>query len=259
MPIGLEEKRAAFRELHRAGCFVIPNPWDIGSLRRLEKLGFSAVASTSSGYAWSLGLEDGQVTRDQILGHLRHLCASTDLPVNADFEGGFADRPDDVAANVALAVETGIAGLSIEDRDGRDLYPLTLAVERIKGARRAIDQSRQDVLLVGRSEGFLVGKTDLDETIQRLVAYADAGADCLYAPGVKELSAIKAIVSAVAPKPVNVLLLGPDMVVADLAAVGVRRVSVGGALAAAAWAEFDGVARMLRDSGKLPARADRIS
>jgi 2-methylisocitrate lyase-like PEP mutase family enzyme len=254
MSVSLAAKRAAFRGLHQEGCFVIPNPWDIGGVRRLEKLGFKAIASTSSGYARSLGREDGQLTRDEVLSHLRNLCEATDLPVNADFEGGFAERPEDVAANVLLAVETGVAGLSIEDRIGRDLYPLPMAAERIKAARQAIDRSGQDVLLVGRSEGFVIGKTDLDETIKRLVAYGNAGADCLYAPGVKELAAIKAIVLAVAPKPVNVLLFDPSMTVADLAAAGVRRVSVGGAFSVAVWAAFDEAARSVRDAGRLPAR-----
>lgn len=255
MSTGTAEKRAAFRRLHQEGCFVIPNPWDLGSVRRLERLGFPALASTSSGLAWSLGREDGEVTRDEVLDHLRHLCSVTDLPVNADFEGGYADSPEGVAGNVALAVETGVAGLSIEDRTGRDLYPLSAAVERIKAAREAIDGSGHDVLLVGRTEGFLVGRTDLDETLARLVAYADAGADCLYAPGLTEPSAVRAVVAAVAPKPVNVLLYGPALSVGALAAAGVRRVSVGGALASAAWAAFDAAARQLCDEGRLPPRA----
>jgi 2-methylisocitrate lyase-like PEP mutase family enzyme len=252
MNTDLTTKRATFRALHDDGCFVIPNPWDLGGVRRLEKLGFKALASTSAGYARSRGREDGQLTRDEVLDHLRDLCEATDLPVNADFEAGFADPPEDVAANVLLAMETGVAGLSIEDRAGGDLYPLPLAIERIKAARRAIDQSGQNVLLVGRTEGLLIGKSDLKEAIERLVAYADAGADCLYAPGVRELSAIKALVSAVAPKPVNVLLLGSSMNVADLAAAGVRRVSIGSAFAAAAWAAFDEAARSVRDAGRLP-------
>lgn len=249
----LAAKRAAFRALHEDGHFIIPNPWDIGGVRRLEKLGFKALASTSAGYAWSLGRRDGELTRDEVLEHLRALCAATGLPVNADFEAGFADQPEQVAANVSLAVETGVAGLSIEDRTGKDLYPLSLAVARIQAAREAIGKSGQDVLLVGRTEGLLIGKTSLDEAIERLVAYSNAGADVLYAPGVKDLADIKAIVNAVAPKPVNVLLLGSNMNVADLAAAGVRRISVGSSFAAAAWAGFDEAARSVRDDGHLPA------
>lgn len=254
MAMDLATRRAAFRSLHKEGCFVLPNPWDVGSGRRLERLGFKALASTSSGYAWSLGREDGELSRDEVLGHLRVLCAATELPVNADFEAGFADDPEGVAANVALAVGTGVAGLSIEDRTGRELYELGLAVERIRAAREAIDRTGEDVLLVGRSEGFLIGQTDLDATIRRLVAYADAGADCLYAPGIKDVSAIAAVVSAVAPKPVNVLLVGPEMRVSELAAAGVRRVSVGGSLAAAAWEGFDQAAKMLVEDGRMQAR-----
>jgi 2-methylisocitrate lyase-like PEP mutase family enzyme len=242
----LKAKRAAFRALHEKGCFVLPNPWDIGGVRRLEKLGFVALASTSAGMAWALGLEDGEVALDDVLSHLRLLCGSTDLPVNADFEAGFANDPEDVAANVRLACDTGVAGLSIEDRTGRELYPLSLAVERIQASRDAIDQSGADVILVGRSEGFLVGRTDIGATIERLVAYADAGADCLYAPGIMDLPHVEAVVAAVAPKPVNVLLR-PKMRIADLAARGVRRVSTGGALAYAAWAAFDEAAKRLRD------------
>lgn len=246
-------KRAAFRALHEDGCFVIPNPWDVGSACRLEKLGFKALASTSAGFARSLGREDGEMTRDEVLEHLRALCAATDLPVNADFEAGFADQPEGVATNVSLAVETGVAGLSIEDRTGRELYPLPLAIERIRAAREAINKSGEDVLLIGRTEGLLIGKTNLDETIERLVAYSNAGADVLYAPGARELADIRAIVDAVAPKPVNVLLLGSEMNVADLAAVGVRRVSVGSQFATAAWAGFEEAARSVRDEGRLPA------
>lgn len=243
--------RAAFRKLHESGHFVIPNPWDIGGVRRLEKLGFQALASTSAGYAWSLGRQDGELTRGEVLAHLAALCASTDLPVNADFEAGFADEPEGVAANVSLAVETGVAGLSIEDRTGRELYPLSLAVARIQAAREAIARSGQDVLLVGRTEGLLLGRK-LDESIERLVAYSQAGADVLFAPGAKALADVKAIVDAVAPKPVNVLLLDPSMNVAELAAAGVRRMSVGGRLAAAAWAGFEQAALSVRDEGHLP-------
>jgi len=250
----LQSKRATFRALHKEGCFILPNPWDTGSIRRLEKRGFKALASTSAGAAWAAGRNDGELSRDDVLEHLRFLCGATDLPVNGDFESGFADEPESVAANVALALDTGVAGLSIEDRTGRVLYEQPLAVGRIRAAREAIVRSGQEVILVGRSEGYLVGRTELAETIDRLVAYADAGADCLYAPGMTDLSEIRTLVSAVAPKPVNVLLSGPSMRVADLAAAGVRRVSVGGALAAAAWAGFDQAVQLLADEGTLPKR-----
>lgn len=248
-------KRACFRALHREGCFVLPNPWDIGSARRLEKLGFKALGTTGAGYAWSLGREDQQLSRDETLDHLRTLCAATDLPVNADFETGYADNAEGVFANVLMAIETGVAGLSIEDRKGRNLLDLPSAVERVRAARRAIDRSGEDVLLVGRSEGHFIGKPDLEATIGRLVAYAGAGADCLYAPGVYELSNIARIVAAVRPKPVNVMITGLHPDVADLAAVGVRRVSVGASLAAAAWRGFDAAAQMLLTEGRLPPRS----
>jgi 2-methylisocitrate lyase-like PEP mutase family enzyme len=247
--IDLNKKRGLFRELHKDGCFVLPNPWDIGSVRRLERAGFKALATTSSGYAWSVGREDGDMSRDEVLDHLRMICEATDLPINADF----ADSAEGVAANVALAVATGIAGLSIEDRVGKELYDLPLARERIRAARKAIDLSGEGVLLVGRSEGFLVGRTELSATIDRLIAYAEAGADCLYAPGIRDISAVAAVVSAVAPKPVNVLLLA-GMKVTDLAAVGVRRVSVGGGLASAAWTGFDRAVQQLIDEGTVPPR-----
>lgn len=252
MSIDLSARRADFRTLHNEGYFLLPNPWDIGSAKRLEALGFAALASTSAGLAWSLGRDDGQVTRDEVLAHLRVLVNATDLPVNADFEAGFADRPQDVAANVRLAVDTGIAGLSIEDRTGGELYDLTLAIERIAASREAIDASGADVLLVGRSEGFLVGRTSVDATIERLKAYADAGADVLYAPGVSDPATIKAIVDAVAPKPVNVLLVSPAMKAAELGELGVRRISVGGFLAHAAWTGFTEAARQFIDTGDLP-------
>ena len=252
MNLDLATKRATFRRLHESGHFIIPNPWDIGSIRRLEKLGFKALASTSAGAAWPLGLEDGELTLGQALDHLRMLCSATDLPVNADFEGGYADRPEDVGTNVALAVETGVAGLSIEDRIGTDLYPRSLAIERMQAAREAIDKTGQDVLLIGRTESFLIGRTNVDEAIDRLLAYAAAGADVLYPPRVLDLPTIKTIVEAVAPTPVNILLRTPEMNVADLAAVGVRRMSVGGLLASYAWAAFDKAALSVRDEGHLP-------
>jgi 2-methylisocitrate lyase-like PEP mutase family enzyme len=253
MPVDAKTKRTIFREMHKAGFFVLPNPWDLGSVRRLEQHGFKSLATTSSGFAWSMGREDGDMSRDEVLGHMRMISEVTDLPVNADFEAGFADSAEGVGDNVALAVKTGVAGLSIEDRVGGELYEMPLAIERIRAAREAIGRSGEDVLLVGRSEGFLAGRTELSATIDRLVAYAEAGADCLYAPGITDTAAIAAVVSALAPKPVNALLLA-GMRVADLASAGVRRVSVGGGLAAAAWAGFDRAVRQLMDEGTVPPR-----
>jgi 2-methylisocitrate lyase-like PEP mutase family enzyme len=247
------ETRAAFRALHESGCFVLPNAWDRGSARHLAGLGFPAIASTSSGHAWSVGRPDGGVERDGVLAHLRDLVGATDLPVNADFENGHGTTPDQVAESVALAVGTGIAGLSIEDSTGdpaRPLFELGDAVERLQAARAAIDASGSDVVLVGRSEGFISGRPDLEETLRRLTSYAEAGADCLYAPGIADTEQIAAVVAAVAPKPVNVLVGGPsDLTVADIAALGVRRISVGGALARAAWGGFDRAARALAERG----------
>ena len=250
----LAARRARFRALHESGCFILPNPWNAGSARRLEKRGFAALASTSSGAAWEMGRQDGDLSRDEVLAHLRTLCAATDLPVNADFEAGFADSPDGVAANVALAADTGIAGLSIEDRTGATLYELSLATDRIAAASEALQRTAPDVLLVARTEGFLIGRTSLSDTIARLAAYAEAGAKCLYAPGVTDMGAIRELVAAVAPLPANVLLWH-GLRVAELAQAGVRRVSTGGALAAAAWAGFDAAARLLLDEGTLPPRA----
>lgn len=231
-------KRARFRALHAQGCFVIPNPWDLGSARLLQQLGFEALASTSSGHAWTTGRPDYGVERDDVLNHLARLSAGVDLPVNADFENGFAAMPADVAANVALAIGTGVAGLSIEDSKpgGKGLHDTALSVERIRAARQAIDQSGEDVILVARTEGMLADPEALSPAIDRLVAFAEAGADCLYAPGVKKKDDIAAMVRAVAPKPVNVLMWGPGLTVAELAELGVRRISVGGALARVAWA-----------------------
>ena len=249
MSVTIAEKRKTFRELHRSGCFVLPNAWDIGSARYLASLGFKAIASTSAGFAFSRGVADNAVGRDAVLQHLRELVSATDLPVNADFENGFADEPDALAENVRLGVETGVAGLSIEDSTGNSsapLYDLDRAVARIRAARSAIDKSGVDVMLVGRAECFLVGKPDIAETIRRLKAYADAGADCLYAPGIETHDEIKAILEAVAPKPVNVLISGPDeLTIKEVAALGVRRVSVGGSLARAAWAGFVRAAKEL--------------
>jgi 2-methylisocitrate lyase-like PEP mutase family enzyme len=251
MSTAFTARRAAFRALHLEGCFVLPNPWDAGSAKRLKTLGFKALASTSAGMACSLGKDDGQVTRDEVIAHLAMLCAATDLPVNADFENGFGETSDEVAESVSLAVATGIAGLSIEDWSGAALYDVPVAVERLKAARAAIDASGQDVMLVGRTEGYLRGRRDLGPALERLKAYADAGADCLYAPAVSDPKEIDAIVRAVAPKPVNVLLWGSDMKVENLAALGVRRVSSGGALAGAAWAGFDAMAERLAREGRL--------
>jgi 2-methylisocitrate lyase-like PEP mutase family enzyme len=211
-------------------------------------MGFLALASTSSGHAWTMGRPDYAVTRGDVLSHLSQLCAATDLPVNADFEGGFADAPEGVAANVASAIQTGVAGLSIEDRrlDGGGLYDPAFAVERIRAARAAIDQSGEDVILVARTEGLLNDATALTAAIDRLAAFADAGADCLYAPGVQGKEDIAAMVRAVAPKPLNVLMFGPGLCVAELADLGVRRISIGGALARVAWGAMLRVAEEIK-------------
>jgi 2-methylisocitrate lyase-like PEP mutase family enzyme len=241
-----------FRQLHQSGCFVIPNPWDPGSAHVLAQLGFPALATTSAGFAWSQGRPDNRVSLEEVLGHLRSIAHGVEVPVNADFEGGFAIAPAAVAANVALATDTGIAGLSIEDSTNdasNPLFEFTLAVERIQAARRAIDESGTDILLTGRSEGFRFGRPDLAETIRRLTAYADAGADCLYAPGIRTTSDIAAVVKAVAPKPVNVLVGSDFTTVAELADLGVRRISVGGALARAAWGGFLSAAREIAERG----------
>lgn len=251
----MPDPRAAFRALHQSGCFLLPNPWDAGGAKRLEALGFKALASSSAAAAWALGRNDGQITLDQALDHLRMLCAATDLPVNADFEAGFADTAEGVGRHVAMAIETGVAGLSIEDRHGAGLYDRNEAVERLRAAREAIDRSGRDVVLVGRCESFLTDRKDLDDTVGRLQAYAAAGADCLYAPALPSLDAVRIVVQAAAPKPVNVLLGFTPGSVADFAAAGVRRVSLGGALAAAAWSAFDAAARMVLDQGRLPPRA----
>ncbi|MET1061232.1 MAG: isocitrate lyase/phosphoenolpyruvate mutase family protein [Nocardioides sp.] len=243
---------ATFHRLHSSGCFVMPNPWDVGSARALERMGFAALATTSAGMAWSLGSPDGQVTLDQALAHLRAVAAAVHVPVNADFEGGYATEPADVAANVGLAVETGIAGLSIEDASGDDTEPLfgfELSVDRVRAAREAIDASGTGVLLTGRSEGFVRGRPDIDETIRRLKAYAGAGADCVYAPRLDRLDHVAAIVEAVAPTPVNLLINAPFITVDDAARLGVRRISVGGTLARTAWAGFLDAAAEIRESG----------
>lgn len=241
-----------FRELHQSGCFVIPNPWDAGSARMLAQLGFPALATTSSGFAWSLGKADNHITLPEALGHFRAIAQAVEIPVNADFEGGFAIEPEAVAANVAAATATGVAGLSIEDSTGNAADPLfdfALAVERIRAARRAIDESGTGILLTGRSEGFIVGRPDIAETLKRLSAYAEAGADCLYAPGIRNRADITAIVKAVAPRAVNVLVGSDFTTVAELTDLGVRRISVGGALARAAWTGFLEAAKEIASTG----------
>jgi 2-methylisocitrate lyase-like PEP mutase family enzyme len=247
------DRRARFWALHEAGCFVIPNPWDAGSAGRLHRLGFEALASTSAGAAWALGRQDGELTLHEVLAHLRMLCAATPLPVSADFEAGFADAPEDVAENVRLAAATGVAGISIEDRTGKELYDLPLAVARIKAARAALDGLAPNVMLVGRTEGYLVGRTDIAATIERMKAYADAGADVLFPTWVSDLNEVRAVVEAVAPKPVSIVLR-PTHSVGELAAVGVRRVSVGGGLAYIAWKAFDAAALALKEHGVLSSR-----
>ncbi|MEA2920878.1 MAG: hypothetical protein QOF07_841 [Bradyrhizobium sp.] len=252
MAVTTADKRAAFRKMHEAGCFVLPNPYDVGSARALQRLGFKALASTSAGFAWSIGKADNRVTLDDVLQHLTALCGAVDLPVNGDFEGGFAHKPEKVAANVARAATTGVAGLSIEDSTGdaaKPLYELAFAIERIKAARAAIDADNSGVLLTGRCEGFLVGQADLTMVIDRLQAYAEAGAECLYAPGIRTREQIAAVVKAVAPRPVNLLIGASGLSVAEAADLGVRRISVGGALARTAWAGFMRAAREIAEQG----------
>jgi methylisocitrate lyase len=247
-----DNRIATFHQLHSSGCFVMPNPWDAGSARALEGLGFPALATTSAGLAWSLGRADNQVTLDQALGHLRDVADAVAVPVNADFEGGYAVDPAGVAANVTRAAGTGIAGLSIEDSTGDrsdPLFELDLAVDRIAAARQAIDESGTGIVLTGRSEGFVVGRPDLDETIRRLQAYAEAGADCLYAPRLTSLEDVAAVVAAVSPKPVNLLINAPFTTVAEAAELGVRRISVGGTLARTAWGGFLQAAQEIADAG----------
>ena len=247
-----DDRVAAFRHLHSSGCFVMPNPWDVGTARALEQMGFQALATTSAGFAWTLGRADNQVALDEALEHLRLVADAVAVPVNADFQGGFAVDPEQVGANVKLAVATGIAGLSIEDSTGDEadpLYELDLAVERIRAARGAIDESGTGVILTGRSEGFVVGRPDIDETIRRLRAYAEAGADCLYAPRIGTVEQVAAIVTAVSPKPVNLLINAPFITVRDAANLGVRRISVGGTLARTAWRGFLQAAHEIAEAG----------
>lgn len=256
----IAEKRETFRELHRSGCFAIPNPWDIGTARYLQHLGFQAIATSSAGFAFSRGLPDYAVPLEMMLEHFRELVNATDIPVNADFENGYSDTAENVFENVRLCVATGVAGLSIEDSTGQNhepLYGIADAATRIKAARAGVGES--NVVLVARAECFLVGRTDIDEVIRRLTAYAEAGADCLYAPGVSSRADISAIVAAVAPKPVNVLMSAPDgLTLEDAAALGVRRVSVGGALARAAWGGFVRAAKDLAERGRFDGFADAM-
>jgi 2-methylisocitrate lyase-like PEP mutase family enzyme len=252
------EKRARFRALHESGCFVIPNPWDLGSARILEALGFQALASTSSGMAWAGGRLDNEVPLEDALAHLAQLSAATDLPLNADFENGYADDPEGLAANVRRALDAGVAGLSIEDMShapGKPLYGKAEAVARVAAARAAMDAEGSGAVLVARAEGMLLETRDLADTLDRLVAFADAGADCLYAPGLRTPEEISAAVKAVAPKPVNVLALNPALPVKAYADLGVRRISLGGALARAAWGGFLRTIREIADEGRFDSLA----
>ena len=257
----IEEKRAEFRKLHQSGCFAIPNPWDIGTAKYQQHLGFKAIATTSAGFAFSRGLSDGSVKRDDMLAHIKELVEATDIPVNADFENGYADDPNWCAENARLCADTGVAGLSIEDAADRKespLYDVDLAVERIHAVREALHGT--NVLLVGRAEGFLVGREKIDNVIKRLIAYSEAGADCLYAPGFKDRDSNKAIIEAVAPKPVNLLIGGPGgLTMRDAAELGARRVSVGGAFARAGWGGFIRSAKELMEKGTFDELAHAAS
>ena len=254
------EKRATFRRLHESGCFVIPNPWDIGTTRYLQNMGFKALATTSAGFAWARGAGDGGIKRDEMIAHIAELSAAADVPMNADFEGGYAHEPAGVAESVRLCCATGVSGLSIEDYTGdkaKALYDFDTAVARVKAARAAIDKAGGDVLLTGRSEGFIRGLPDLDETIRRLKAYAAVGADCLYAPGISTREQIAAVVKGVAPKPVNFLMGGPsELGVRDLTELGVRRISVGGALARSAWGGFIRMTKEIAEAGTFKGFAE---
>jgi 2-methylisocitrate lyase-like PEP mutase family enzyme len=257
-----ESALAKFRALHQSGCFVLPNPWDIGTAIYLHQLGFKALATTSAGFAFSRGLSDGKVLLGEMIAHIREIVAATPLPVNADFLSAFADEPEAVTANVKLCVATGVAGLSIEDNTGRTdvpLYKESLAVERVRSARRAIDDSGTPVVLTARCEAWLVEQPDpLRTALKRLVAFAEAGADCLYAPGVSDPGEIAEIVKAVSPKPVNILVsrLGCTLSVSQLAELGVRRISVGSALATTAWGAFMRAAKEIATKGTFNAFAD---
>jgi 2-methylisocitrate lyase-like PEP mutase family enzyme len=256
------DKRKAFRELHKAGCFVIPNPWNVGTARYLQGLGFKALATTSSGHAHSMGYADGAQSLDEVLAHYREIAAATDIPLNADFEDGFADSVDGVARNVARCIETGVAGLSIEDspNNGRTpLYDFDVALARVKAARAAIDTAGGDVVFTARAEGFIRGRPDIDDVIRRLKAFADAGADCLYSPGIKSREHIEATVKAVGGKAINFLNFGAlGFTVNDLAAMGVRRISVGGSLARVAMHAFIKTATEIAKDGKFDGFANLI-
>jgi 2-methylisocitrate lyase-like PEP mutase family enzyme len=258
----IAEKRAAFRKLHGAGCFVIPNPWNVGSAHYLQHLGFTALATTSSGFAHAQAYADGDVPREQMLEHLREIVEATNVPVNADFEGGYADAPEGVAESVRLCVATGVAGLSIEDSTddpAKPLYDFDLALARVRAARAAIDKAGGDVVFTARTEGFIRGRPDLEETIRRLKAFADAGADCLYPPGIKTREQITAVVKAVAPKPVNLLMSSATgFTVKDIAEMGVRRISIGGTLARVAWTAFMRAAREIAEQGKFDSFAGTV-
>jgi methylisocitrate lyase len=252
MPVTTADKRATFRKLHESGCFVIPNPFDVGTAKALQHLGFKAIASTSAGFAWAIGRADNRVTVDDVCNHLAAISEAVDIPVNADFEDGFAVKPEDVAVNVARAVKSGVAGLSIEDFTGdkdKPLFEANLAVERIKAARAAIDKDKSGVLLTGRCEAILRGVNDLKLVIERLQAYSAAGADCLYAPGIKTKEDIAAVVKAVHPKPVNHLMVTSDLSLKQAEELGVRRISVGGSLARNAWAGFMKAAKEMAEQG----------
>jgi 2-methylisocitrate lyase-like PEP mutase family enzyme len=259
------DKRKTFRTLHASGCFVIPNPWNVGSARYLQGLGFKALATTSSGHAHSEGYPDGAQSIEDVLAHYRELAAATDIPLNADFENGFAHDPDEVAANVTRCIGTGVAGLSIEDFHGDNtaaepLYDFDLALKRVKAARAAIDKAGGDVVFTARTEGFIKNRPDIEETIRRLKAFADAGADCLYSPGIKTREHIEATVKAVAPKAINFLNSGAfGFTVSDLAGMGVRRISVGGSLARVAMHAFIKTATEIAKDGKFDGFAGLIS
>lgn len=261
MSISIVEKRSRFRRLHESGCFVIPNPWDVGSARLLERMGFKALASSSAGFAWTIGRPDGAARVGEVLAHLEALAESVDLPINADFEHGYSHQLDGLMENVSLAVDTGIAGLSIEDSTGdpeAPLFELDEAVARIRAARAAIDRIDPAVMLIGRCECYLVGRPDIQETARRVKAYAEAGADCLFAPGTRIEKDIRAVVAAVAPKPVNVVVSGAGSTVAELAAMGVRRISTGGSLARVALTAVLGAAKAIADDGSFAAFADAV-
>ena len=250
----IADKRNTFRKLHESGCFVIPNPWNVGTARYLQGLGFKALATTSAGHAWALGYPDGAQSRETVLAHYRELVEATDVPLNADYENGFADDPDGVADSVTRCIATGVAGLSIEDSPKTDtpLYDFDLSVARVKAARAAVDRAGGDVVFTARAENFIRGVPDLDDAIRRLKAYAAAGADCLYAPGIRTREQIEAVVKAVAPKPVNFLGGGAfGFTVSDLAAMGVRRISVGGSLARVAMHAFIQTATEIANDGKF--------